>query len=221
MIITGFAFACLAVLLIDGSISFANFGFQYMPIYLFALVSVGVICNYRTEITNKLKLKSMQAFGGSVAHEMRNPLNAIDLLLMEAGEILKKQKSDIKTEDIEKVSQLFSTIFNCTQRANNIIDIILSNIRNEKVDNLTSEVLSVNDLINQTIKEYGYNNQEERKKVKLELDQDFTFKGEKAAFIYVLFNLLKNALYYLEAYPNSIVTIKTIKTDQGMQFCIR
>jgi CheY-like chemotaxis protein len=105
-------------------------------------------------------------------------------------------------------------MLSCTKRANNIIDIILSNIRNEKIDNFTSEILSVNILINQAIKEYGYQNEEERKKIKLELGEDFIFKGERSSFIYVLFNLIRNALYYIETYPNSIITIKTIKANQ-------
>jgi len=170
--------------------------------------------NYRFKINTDKKVKAMQAFGGSVAHEMRNPLNAINLLLMEAEQIFKKQKSEIQSSDIEKINQLFSTMSSCTKRANNIIDIILSNIRNEKIDNLTSEVLPVNDLIHQAVQEYGYNNQAERQKIKLELGENFLLKGERTAFIYILFNLLKNALYYLETHPNSTVKIKTAKSDQ-------
>ena len=213
MILVAFAAASGVVFLLDGWLSFDNFDPQYIPIYLFVMVS-GVICNYRIEISNRSKVKAMQAFGGSVAHEMRNPLNAINLLLMEAEEVFKKQKSDIKAGDMEKVNQLFSTMSSCTTRANSIIDLILSNIRNGKVDNLASEILPANELLSQAIKEYGYNNPEERKKVKLELSEDFTFRGERTAFIYILFNLIKNALYYLETYPNSIVTIKTIKANQ-------
>ncbi len=218
MILVGFAISSGVVFLLDGSVSFSNFGLKYMPIYFFAVVS-GVICNYHTEINNRSKVKAMQALGGSVAHEMRNPLNAINMLLMEAKEVFEKSSDNkAKTIDLDKVNQIFATMLDCTKRANNIIDIILSNIRNEKTDNFTSEILSANELIKQAIKEYGYQNEEERKKIKLELGEDFVFKGEKSSFIYVLFNLIRNALYYIETYPNSVVTIKTIKTNQPSSY---
>jgi two-component system autoinducer 1 sensor kinase/phosphatase LuxN len=141
------------------------------------------------------------------------------MLLMEAKEVFEKSSDNkAKTIDLDKVNQIFATILNCTKRAHNIIDIILSNIRNEKTDNFTSEILSVNELIKQAIKEYGYQNEEERKKIKLELGEDFVFKGEKSSFIYVLFNLIRNALYYIETYPNFVVTIKTIKTNQPSSY---
>jgi CheY-like chemotaxis protein len=37
--------------------------------------------------------------------------------------------------------------------------------------------------------------------------EDFVFRGDETAYVFVIFNLLKNALYYLPAYPDARVTI--------------
>ena len=36
---------------------------------------------------------------------------------------------------------------------------------------------------------------------------DFTFRGEETSFILILFNLIKNALYYLPTHPSITVTV--------------
>lgn len=218
MILSGFFLACIAVLLMGGSISFVNFGYKYLLFYFFALIS-GIVCNYHAEIHNQAKVQKIKAFGGSIAHEMRNPLNSINLLLLEAKEIFNDSNQNQATEDnFKKADEIFTTMLNCIKRANNIIDIILSNIRNEKASNPANEILSVNELINQAVKEYGYRSNEEKQKVKTELGEDFLIKGEKSTFIYILFNLIKNALYYYETAPNFTVTIKTIKANSQNQF---
>ena len=156
----------------------------------------------------------MKSLGGGVAHEMRNPLNAINLLANRIGGILQKTNNKPEKKDFREIDKTVKTILNCTSRANDVINIILSNLREEK-DNNNLEYISVNDIVTQSIKEYGYNNEEERKKVILNLGENFIIKAEKTAFIYMIFNLVKNALYYIDSYPKSTVTISTIKDSNS------
>nr|WP_255429253.1 response regulator [Ramlibacter albus] len=61
--------------------------------------------------------------------------------------------------------------------------------------------LSAGDACSKAVEEYGYANEHERASVQLHVREDFFFRGDETAFVFVLFNLLKNALYYLPASP--------------------
>jgi CheY-like chemotaxis protein len=43
--------------------------------------------------------------------------------------------------------------------------------------------------------------------VRVNVLEDFTFRGDETAFVLILFNLLKNALYYVPSHPHATVTI--------------
>ena len=57
------------------------------------------------------------------------------------------------------------------------------------------------------IEEYGFSSEEERNKVQLIVKRNFIFKGDETAYIFTLFNLVKNALYYFPQYPEAFLTI--------------
>ena len=46
------------------------------------------------------------------------------------------------------------------------------------------------------INDFTFEDKEQKELVNIDLENDFNFKGDKTLMIYVLFNLLKNALHY-------------------------
>ncbi|MDA7704893.1 HAMP domain-containing histidine kinase, partial [Rickettsiales bacterium] len=56
--------------------------------------------------------------------------------------------------------------------------------------------LSISDTVKKAIKQYSYKNQEEKNLINLDLEDDFIFRGDENMMIFVIFNLLKNSLYY-------------------------
>lgn len=218
LIILMFGFSILInygiFLFINYEIQYSNFDDKYIPIYLFALAS-GILC-YRSEIKNQI-IRKMHSIGGSVAHEMRNPLNAINLFSHNMQDILSKPNNKINNIDIKELIKNINYVSNCTSRANQMINIILSSLKGETSYN-NFGFLSVNEHITQSTREYGYDNEEQRDKVILDLNDDFIIKAEKTAFIYIIFNLIKNALYYLNSYPNSLVTVYTQKGNLNEKY---
>lgn len=66
---------------------------------------------------------------------------------------------------------------------------------------------------------YGFKDNDEKKKVKFKLGNNFQFLGSETIFKYILFNLVKNSLYYLKEYPDSVITIGTeTKTMDKTQY---
>ena len=50
--------------------------------------------------------------------------------------------------------------------------------------------------------------------------KDFTFRGEETSFTLILFNLIKNALYYLPTHPSTTVTV-TIDSGSTNRVVVR
>ena len=190
------------------STTFSGFDSKYIPIYLFAMVS-GILC-HRTEIKSQFKIKNVKSFGGSIAHEMRNPLNAINLLTARIKSLIltgdSNNKKEIELNEIEEINKNLNIILGCTTRASEVIDMILSNLKDKnKTEKL--EFLSTSDLLASAIQEYGFDHENQRERVILNTKENFIIRADKTAFTYVIFNLLKNSLYYLKSHPNEYVKI--------------
>ena len=134
--------------------------------------------NSQEQITN---LKSL---AGSIAHETKNPLSAI------------KSCCAIVKDNLSQAMEFIDLISLSSDRGLQIIDMILVNIREGEIDKNKFVQLSMANVVKKAIKEYAFESQTERLLVKMKLDKDFIFKGDETLMIFVLFNLLKNALCY-------------------------
>lgn len=197
---------CAIFGLMKYDVNFANFDNKYIPIYLFALVSAA-LCN-RNEARNRVRFDKVKSIGGNVAHEMRNSLNAINLLARRIKDVAGNISQRSSDKDINEILRTTNTILNCTSRSNDVINLILSNLKNEH-DDSGLQLLLVNEILQQAVKEYAYNNERERRSIKLDLQQDFVIKAEKSACIYIMFNLIKNSLYYFNSKQDLTINIYT------------
>jgi two-component system CAI-1 autoinducer sensor kinase/phosphatase CqsS len=77
-----------------------------------------------------------------------------------------------------------------------MIDMIMANIREGKIDKSNFVELSISDTVKKAIKQYAYKNGDEKDLISLNLEDGFIFKGDENMMIFVIFNLLKNALHY-------------------------
>jgi two-component system autoinducer 1 sensor kinase/phosphatase LuxN len=141
---------------------------------------------------------------------MRNPLNAINLLTARIKTLILTDDSSVKKQlefnEIEEINKNLSIILGCTSRASEVIDMILANLK-EKSKKEKLEFLLTSDLLTSIIQEYGFDNEVQKERVILNTKENFIIRANKTAFTYVIFNLLKNALYYLDSYPNQYVKI--------------
>jgi two-component system CAI-1 autoinducer sensor kinase/phosphatase CqsS len=83
---------------------------------------------------------------------------------------------------------------------------ILANLK-EKVRQKKLEFLSASDLISSAVKEYGFDYEGQVDKIILDTKNNFVVKADKAAFTYMIFNLIKNALYYLNSNKDGFIKI--------------
>ena len=77
-----------------------------------------------------------------------------------------------------------------------MIDMIMANIREGKIDTSNFVDLSISDVVKKALRQFAYRNEEEKDLLSYDLNEDFIFRGDENMMIFVIYNLLKNALHY-------------------------
>ena len=152
----------------------------------------------KEEQLNQEKLRSMKALAGAIAHEMRTPLLTLSAIAHRLDRILPTMMPAplSQKKDVEWLEGAPQNINNITRGANNIINILLMNLKEETTQD-TFEVCHIKACISNALNEYHFH-EEDRKRIHWADEIDFVFKGNPTLIKHVLFNLMKNALYYIK-----------------------
>ena len=187
----------------------------------------------------KRKGNFLKLLDGSIAHELRNPLNSINVVAMQiesfSHEIKRSMiyKEDIKfleksinnKELIEKIINnseisknekrvLFKHVSSITQsikEANNIIDLVLSDMSEKSIDESEFIYLKPQEIVD-IIQKYYQNLDSNLSKIIFNLPDDknsnnFYFKTMLDRFSFIFNNLIKNSLYYSSSFSDFNITI--------------
>ena len=147
----------------------------------------------------------MKSLSGTIAHEMRNPLHAITLAMENIQATLPARPSARSTkstnyllshEDLLSIHNVINESIETVNSGNRMIDSILSNLREGEVDRKYFRRYSISKVIEMALESYSYKNPDDRKLIFTHNRAAFDFLGDREQFIYVLFNLINNALYY-------------------------
>ena len=131
--------------------------------------------------TNAQFLKSLSA---SIAHEAKTPLAGI------------KSACQIIKSNLDQTMELIDLIGDSSSRGLLVIDVILQNIRDGKIDKSKFVDLSISEVLETTIASFLFENQKEKELLNVNYDNDFIFKGDEVLMSFVILNLLRNALCY-------------------------
>jgi signal transduction histidine kinase len=93
------------------------------------------------------------------------------------------------------------------ERGLQVISMILNEVRSQSIDTTCFTFLSARKATLKAVDEYSFETEGERRKVKVIVAKDFTFKGDETLYLFVLFNLIKNALYYFALRPQATLTL--------------
>lgn len=182
-----------------------NYGFEFYPLgVIFIAISLTIISYaiLRYNLLN-ITINKFKSLSGSIAHEMRNPLSAID-----GGLDFIENEIKNKKPNIEQILEIISLLKNSTRNSLNLIDIILNNIRDNEINKNNFTNLSIINCVNKAISQYSFQ-EEEKELIQLDFIDNFNFRGDATLIIFVLFNLLKNSLYVKATNDNFKITITT------------
>ncbi|MDH5180191.1 MAG: HAMP domain-containing histidine kinase [Gammaproteobacteria bacterium] len=228
LLILGSIAGTILFVLDGGTLAVLDINIEYIPVMLFALVICIPFMHLalresklieRKVNTEKHRAEMFQALSGSIAHEVRNPVSAGKqcIINLEIGvEILQQALKELDMAKIEKRIAMFKnstrSAYEVLNRGDVVISMILKNIREEKIDPAQFKELTINPIITDALKAYPFQDRE-TDIVQHEAGEDFHILGDKDLLVFVLFNLIKNALYYLPAEGGKI----TITPQQGEQ----
>jgi len=166
------------------------------------------------------KIKVMQSVGASIAHELRTPLRSIMSgvsgiekflpILLKSYDEAKKAGSIteiIGPHQIELLRRVLTNLKSEGLSANIVIDMFLMKIRGAITDLSTIRLLSIADCVNNALKRYAFQDVE-RDLVDYDGANNFQFKGDAILVVHILFNLLKNALYYVASASKGKIYIR-------------
>lgn len=165
----------------------------------------------RKEQTQNDKLQFMKSIGASIAHELRTPLCSVNFAATTLKEYLPalfegynfaQGKTPLSVNIPENFqNRLLTACLNIdseTKAASMMIDMLLVKV-NPSINKKTKFTdLSIQQCITKTLERYPFE-PNENNLINLKIVNDFIFRGDELLFTHILFNLLKNSLYYIKA----------------------
>lgn len=166
------------------------------------------------------KTAALAMLSATIAHEMRTPLSGVRASiggvdsylpdLIAAYEFSHEQDGDrfplIRKDLLETLTDTGPRIRSMVDQANHVIDLLLVNLNDQRIDSVHFTTCSMRACVEDAIEQYPFK-RFEREKVHVKIDEDFEFFGVSSLLVYVLFNLLKNALYSLESAGKGVIHI--------------
>lgn len=202
---------------------------QYVPVYLFAVIAIGVM-NYNAQLIKREKMQAMLGVASYLAHELRTPLLAIRSAslgierylpaLLDSYEKAENSGIDvapIRASRIKTLRKAVNDVEAEVEYSGAIIEMLLMNIQKGKLSDAELKNFSVGSCARAALSRYPFQSQQESELVNLKIIEDFTINGESLLLVHVFFNLIKNSLYAIsEAGKGTIEIAISVVGDDGL-----
>ena len=218
MLVTGFAAAVGLYVLTDPNPEFPMDYVQRIPILLVVMVAGSLFKTAAERATAERVRNAYASLAGSIAHEMRNPLGQLKHSLESMQQALPAPTTSARphTLDAAAVDALYNHLAQsevAVKRGLQVIDMTLDEVSARPMDTEGFSHLLAGEATRKAVREYAFESEADRAKVSVEVVGDFVFRGDETAYLFVLFNLIKNALYYLSVNPAARVTITVARNE--------
>ncbi len=189
-----------------------------LPILLLVIVGGSVFKHAQKQTEAEAVRRTYTALAASIAHEMRNPLGQIKQNLQRLQQALPAPTTTAQAQPFtsRQVDELYRHLAQSELAVNRGLQLItrtLDEVSARPVDTTAFSYLSAAQCTHKAVQEYAFESDEDAHKVDVQVTNDFSFRGDETAYLFVLFNLIKNALYYLAVYPTARVRIAVGKNQ--------
>lgn len=191
-----------------------------VPTYL-TVIAAGSLFLFRHSQVEKEKLQTMRALAANIAHELRTPLAAIQSGISGVnkyfprilkGYTLAKENNlpvdYISGKNLKILDSAFEEISLETNHASIVVEMFLTNIKHSEIKVGGSDIFPISECIQYALSHYPFLPSQ---KEKIDLDQDskvdFKVRGDKILIVHILFNLIKNALYFIDKAEKGHISI--------------
>ena len=214
------------------------------PLYDQNGVLIGVVGMTRDITDQKLRQKleidnqalnkandTMRFWAGAIAHEIRTPLMSIALmgdsldffistLIHDYPDLWKD--SPRKATSLQYIQKLPKNFAEITKSMNHFVDMALMKVSPEKSKKYELKPMQIKENVQMVIDAYPFkkidDDKNERDLVHINILDNFTFNGDETLFRHLIYNLMKNAIYFVRKANKGEIFIEAIagkSTDQN------
>lgn len=184
------------------------------------VVVVGALSHWGQKRAELERMRLVYAgLAGSIAHELRTPLMQVRHTLDTLGTALASgQGSSAAPGDLLRVVRQGQ---DAVTRGLQGITLTLQQLNPNALDASSFRHLAAGDCVRRAVDEFAYQSEQQRQHVRVQEQKDFVLRGDEMVLMMVLFNLLKNALYYLPTHPAMMVTVTVEGTDGSNRIVVQ
>lgn len=198
-----------------------------MIIIVTLVVLAATALNRKTALLQQQRLAGMAAAAGMIAHELRTPLLGIKSgaqamehhspQLLEGYRLAKEHgllKQALRESRVQLVSKINQRIIHESDYANTIIDMLLIKAgQDNALKHCVLEECSMATCLTEALARYPFKSPHHKTLVSWQ--GDFLFNGSRLLMQHVLFNLLKNAFYAIDAAQKGNIVIWVAASERG------
>jgi signal transduction histidine kinase/FixJ family two-component response regulator len=191
-----------------------EFLYWWVPLCL-VLVAGGSFSKHAERRAELQRLRRLYSgLAGSIAHEVRNPVAQVQHALDTAQSMLPCAPGDVtlSRHQLEAIGRALAQGREASYRGLQAITLTLQQVNGKPIDSSGFIALSAASCVRKAFQEYAFESAAQRERVSVEIIEDFRFRGDETACVLVLFNLLKNALYYLPLHPSASIAITVMRS---------
>ena len=182
-----------------------------------AIIYAGSITSSSPKYSQKESLAAAEMMSAQLAHQMRTPLTGVSMRANATAKHLKalvdvyrnSQEQRLTKRQLELIKDSCRDIVEEADYADALIDMLLhtTSSRGLRENDLAS--MDVDSLITEALERYPFRSSVERDLVTHKIMETFVIRGNKVLLVHVLFNLIKNAIYYVQRSPEGKIHIRT------------
>ncbi|MES2772230.1 MAG: response regulator [Pseudomonadota bacterium] len=197
---------------------------EQLPIFLLAILAASVFRRSEERIVYEQELSAKAALVGSLVHEMRVPLGQLKSTLDNIEDALPAPSEhtherhhahdghdghEIKL-NILTLNTLFQNLArgqSAIKRGLQAISMIFDEVNDKGIDQANFSYCMAGKITQKAVDEFAHENEAEAHRIRVCIEHDFTFKGSESLSLFVLFNLIKNALHFCQRDTQASLTI--------------
>ena len=224
MLGAGYASSVLAYLVAEPGSAIPS-GFAAGAVSSILVVVAGALSHYGQQRAELQRMRRVYGgLAGSIAHEMRNPLaqlrHSLDSIARTLTPAQPSEDTRLAPEQVQTVLLTVQQGREAINRGLQAIDLALQQLQPAPPAAARMQPVQALSCVQRALQAYAYQDETERAIVRLDARGDFRFRGDTTALELVIFNLLKNALYYLPTHPDMTVTV-TVVAEPSPRIVVR